>query len=358
MPLTLSQQDYQDLFTRAEQHHYSQPHCSQSLDSQGLDSQVLDSQALESQTPNSPLHLAPFNRSIPYPKLLGTGQFCSLDLRPGLSLSIEDYQLHGPVVVESPARSHPIEYTFLCQPGPSATASLVPQQYWLYGSGTAPAERVEMPGQVRTLAINVHLDPATFQDYLGSTTDLASAGLAHLVQPLGTIYYQGSGVPTIAMQTTVHQLLDCPFQGMSRKMYLESKVWELMALLLVQETAGCSAPPLRLKADDIERIHQARQILLSRVENPPSLLDLARQVGLNDCTLKRGFREVFGTTAFGCLHEYRLEQARQLLANREMNVSEVAHSVGFRSASSLSRAFRKKYGVSPKQYSRWKAQPL
>ncbi|MEM8674691.1 MAG: helix-turn-helix transcriptional regulator [Cyanobacteria bacterium P01_G01_bin.67] len=71
---------------------------------------------------------------------------------------------------------------------------------------------------------------------------------------------------------------------------------------------------------------------------------------LNDCTLKRGFREVFGTTAFGYLHNYRLEQARQLLQEHHLKISEIAHKIGFASRTSLSRGFRQKYGVSPKQY--------
>ncbi|NJR39806.1 MAG: helix-turn-helix transcriptional regulator [Leptolyngbyaceae cyanobacterium CSU_1_4] len=87
-----------------------------------------------------------------------------------------------------------------------------------------------------------------------------------------------------------------------------------------------------------------------KLNNPPSLAQLARQVGLNECTLKRGFRQVFGTTAFAYLYDYRLEQARQLLQERCLNVSEVAQAVGFGSCSHLSKAFRQKYGVSPKQY--------
>jgi AraC-like DNA-binding protein len=110
-----------------------------------------------------------------------------------------------------------------------------------------------------------------------------------------------------------------------------------------------------LKPDEIDLIHQAKAILTANPDNPPSLMELARQVGLNDWTLKRGFRQVFGTTAFGYLHEYRLEQACQLLQERRLNVSEIARVIGFSSCSYLSRVFRKKYGVSPKRYqSRYK----
>ncbi|MEM6612988.1 MAG: AraC family transcriptional regulator, partial [Cyanobacteria bacterium P01_C01_bin.72] len=89
---------------------------------------------------------------------------------------------------------------------------------------------------------------------------------------------------------------------------------------------------------------------IDNLENPPSLIELARQVGLNDFKLKRGFREEFGQSAFKYLHDYRLEQAKHLLAQGEMKVQEVALRVGFESRSYFAIAFRKKYGVNPKQY--------
>jgi AraC-like DNA-binding protein len=135
-------------------------------------------------------------------------------------------------------------------------------------------------------------------------------------------------------------------------MFLEGKVLELMSLLLEQEAEFHAGKQsfADLKPDDVDRVHAAKETLLQQLNNPPSLAQLARQVGLNECTLKRGFRQVFGTTAFAYLYDYRLEQARQLLQERCLNVSEVAQAVGFGSCSHLSKAFRQKYGVSPKQY--------
>ncbi len=67
-------------------------------------------------------------------------------------------------------------------------------------------------------------------------------------------------------------------------------------------------------------------------------------------TLKRGFRQVFGTTVFGYLHHYRLEQARQLLEAGDMNITETAHAIGFADRSYFAAAFRKKFGLNPSRY--------
>ncbi|MCU0571178.1 MAG: AraC family transcriptional regulator [Oculatellaceae cyanobacterium Prado106] len=88
---------------------------------------------------------------------------------------------------------------------------------------------------------------------------------------------------------------------------------------------------------------------VSVLQNPLSLAQLARQVGLNECTLKRGFRQVFGTTAFDYLHHYRLEYAKQLLMTGEMTVAQVAQSIGF-ARNYFTKAFCQKFGYTPGAY--------
>lgn len=289
-----------------------------------------------------------------YPNTLGRGHYHFIELRDGIDLCITHYQLHDDVVIQSPERSHPLEYTFRIADGTPRGSSSASQvgTYSIWGSGLAPAEPHQDHAVTPTTEVNVHIDPEVFQSFMSYSSDLAFKQLAHLVRPVDQPYYQRSDAMNPAMQMVVHQLLHCPFLGMTQMMYLESKVWELMALLIEQEQSlhhpSHSLPTL--KPDDIERIHQAKEILLSQMEQPPSLSDLARRVGLNDCTLKRGFRQVFGKTAFGYLHDYRLEQARQLLQKRHLNVSEVARAIGFANRSYFAAAFRKKYGVSPKHY--------
>lgn len=105
-----------------------------------------------------------------------------------------------------------------------------------------------------------------------------------------------------------------------------------------------------LRRDDIERLHHAKDILISNLENPPSLLDLAQQVGLSDRKLKQGFRQVFNTTVFGYLHDYRMEKARQLLQEDTMTIAEVSYTVGFANRGYFAEAFKRKFGVNPSAY--------
>jgi AraC family transcriptional regulator, transcriptional activator of the genes for pyochelin and ferripyochelin receptors len=155
------------------------------------------------------------------------------------------------------------------------------------------------------------------------------------------------------MRSVLDQILNCPFTGNTRRIYLESKCLELIALKLEQFKQGDRydrKPLCSLKPDDVDRIYLARDIITQNVHNPPSLMQLARQVGLNDFKLKLGFRQIFRTTVFGYLHRHRMERARQLLSDRRMNVKEVAQAVGYANQSRFAAAFRKQFGINPKAY--------
>jgi AraC-like DNA-binding protein len=291
-----------------------------------------------------------------YPHQLGDGTWREIELRDGLDLAIAHYQVHQPISIHLPERPHPIEYTFrLSGQGAGASYDLNSGQYCLYGSGIAPTETTEFAPSESVVEVNVHIDPDLFLSLWGRS-GASEMEVAHLFTPDSQPYYTRVGQITTAMQIAVQQIVQCPFAGITQRLYLESKVWELMGLLLAQEmdqTRERAIAP-RLKPDDIDRIHQAKEILLQRLDNPPSLLELARQVGLNDCTLKRGFREVFGKTAFGYLHDYRLEKARHLLGERRLNVSETARKVGFANRSYFAAAFKKKFGMNPKDYANYR----
>lgn len=172
-----------------------------------------------------------------------------------------------------------------------------------------------------------------------------------LVCDRNTLYPVHYGTTTAEISSVLQQILACPYQGLTKRLFLESKVLELTAFLASGLQPDCSSLLTPgLSADTLDCLYQARQILLERLAQPPTLLELARQVGLNDCSLKRGFRQVFGTTVFGYLHQQRMVKAQQLLSQGRMNVQEAARAVGYASRSNFATAFRNMFGLNPSAY--------
>ena len=98
---------------------------------------------------------------------------------------------------------------------------------------------------------------------------------------------------------------------------------------------------------DREKMFRARDILLQRIGEPITIKELSRKVGTNECYLKKGFKELFGTTVFEYYQGQRMEHARYLLYEKGLSVTEVSVLLGYSSISHFSTAFKKHTGLKP-----------
>lgn len=98
---------------------------------------------------------------------------------------------------------------------------------------------------------------------------------------------------------------------------------------------------------DREKISRAREILLKHIGEPLTIKELSRKVAINECYLKKGFKEMFGTTIFDFYQGQRMEHARYLLYEKGLSVTEVSVMLGYSSISHFSTAFKKHTGLKP-----------
>lgn len=161
----------------------------------------------------------------------------------------------------------------------------------------------------------------------------------HLVLPL-----------TATARFALESIRRCPFAGAVREMALTARAHDLMIefLTAAAELAAVRGPPLTRSVSD--QIHAAAACLQRRLETPPTVAALAREVGLGESTLKRGFHQVFGATVFGYLRAQRMERARVLLESGEATVLEAATLVGYSNPSNFAAAFRRQFGLNPKAF--------
>ena len=98
---------------------------------------------------------------------------------------------------------------------------------------------------------------------------------------------------------------------------------------------------------DREKIIKAREILLQHIGEPITIKELSRKVAINECYLKKGFKELYGTTVFDFYQSQRMEHARYLLYEKGLSVTEVSMMLGYSSISHFSTAFKKQTGLKP-----------
>ena len=145
-------------------------------------------------------------------------------------------------------------------------------------------------------------------------------------------------------------LLNHSYTGSLENIFTNAKVHELLLYslecLVDEKEEGFTC---KFLADDFgkERIYQAREILLQRIGEPITIKELSRKVAINECYLKKGFKEVFGTTIFDFYQQQRMEHAKYLLYEKGLSVTDVSALLGYSSISHFSAAFKKHTGLKP-----------
>ena len=147
---------------------------------------------------------------------------------------------------------------------------------------------------------------------------------------------------------------DCALPAAAALPYRLAKCIELLCeiieadrkeiLIPVVGDLGCS-----LSSGDRGRIVAAKTMIDEHWNEPLSLERIARQCGINRSKLSRGFRELYGMTVTDALCERRLEQARRALLITDLPVGLIGYKSGYLNNASFTRAFGRRFGVSPSE---------
>ncbi len=189
----------------------------------------------------------------------------------------------------------------------------------------------------------------------------ALKNLEHLPNEEGEIFSELLGVlvnpkdhyvegPSFYITPEMERIIDAFFTnnytGKTKLMFYRSQITALLShffgqLAIHQEEAS--------KPNYKTQLNKARDILLENIENPPSLVELSKEIGFNTTRLKKEFKAFFGVPVFKYLQNERLSSAHQLISEKKATVQEAAWQVGYDSLSSFSNAFAKKFGYRPSQ---------
>ena len=163
-------------------------------------------------------------------------------------------------------------------------------------------------------------------------------------------YYDDTEIkPTV--QIVLQQIINSNINSSIRNLYVKGKIYELLSLHFQQEeNSNGEYCPFLVDEQNVLKIRKAKEIIISRMAEPPSLQELANEIGLNIKKLKEGFKQIYGDTVFSFLFDYKMEHARRLLESNQFNVNEVGLKVGYSTASHFIAAFKKKFGTTPKKY--------
>ena len=131
-----------------------------------------------------------------------------------------------------------------------------------------------------------------------------------------------------------------------KTLYFKGKAYELLSLYFNRgEDANIDQCPFLVDESNVAKIKQAKDIVIARMAEPPTLQELSEEINLSLKKLKEGFKQIYGDSVFSFLFDYKMEVARKLLETGSHNVNEVGLRVGYSTASHFIAAFKKKYGI-------------
>lgn len=170
---------------------------------------------------------------------------------------------------------------------------------------------------------------------------LQKTGVLSPDQPLRPL---GKATEVEALFTRIHERLREPGRGFDP----EPGAWALQLLAQLHAAThrrDIDAPMTRV-------IARAEQLLAERVEAPPAMDALAKELGVAYSHFRRAFKARTGLPPKQYLLRLRLEKARRLLGNTPDSIKTIADQLGFNSPFHLSAAFKQEFGIAPARWRR------
>lgn len=233
----------------------------------------------------------------------------------------------------------------------------------LLGPGTVTGEEVplacaafviavEHPARLSVLA---QLDLRTMEP-LGSGSFLLAVGRTALERLFGwsaeawdgQSFYLDDG--QIAIARSLFDERDC---GGATTTYRLAKSMELLCELVGSLKRGSLIPlpsEALLSRQDLACVTLARRIIDEQWSEKLTIDQLARSCGLNRSKLTKGFRDVYRTSISEALAERRLAEAQRQLLGTDLPVGVIGYRSGYLNNASFTRAFGRRFGVSPSDY--------
>ncbi|MGB8705967.1 MAG: AraC family transcriptional regulator [Gillisia sp.] len=162
-------------------------------------------------------------------------------------------------------------------------------------------------------------------------------------------YKEGNISPSKAI--VLNQLMNFNLMPSIKVLYFKAKAYELLSLFFNRtEDPDVEQCPFLVDEVNVQKIRRAKDIIISKMAEPPGLQELSEEIGLSLKKLKEGFKQIYGDSVYSFLFDYKMEYARKQLDSGEFNVNEVGVKVGYSTASHFIAAFKKKFGTTPKKY--------
>ncbi|MCW3160300.1 helix-turn-helix transcriptional regulator [Chryseobacterium oryctis] len=190
---------------------------------------------------------------------------------------------------------------------------------------------------------DIHFSKNVFLKYYGENKKLDNF-IKHISDGKSLGYTNNEIYITPPILCAIQDINSCQYQGLTRKIYIESKIYEILAHTL--ENHSNEKQP-KISNRDKEIVHLAASLINENIKKPLTIEEISKRVGINQTKLKKLFKEIFGCTIFTYLQTIRMNNAKTYITDSELTIDEISQLSGYTSISNFSAAFKKHFGFSP-----------
>jgi AraC-like DNA-binding protein len=289
------------------------------------------------------------NGRVEIPEMFGKGYCAGFVFNEYIRMLIMNYELNENLVVENPdvnASGRMILFKFQ-NIVPDIEKQLKPIPSVLIATSSMNTDAV-IPIHTNDGVINIEVNA----DYLNGLFDLSerSPVLESLLENREPLLFEQLIYPSI--QKVVDEMLTESVGKTFELFFLRIKAEELVCRLLMELEKRDEKRLYALNHQDIQTIYKVKEQMLTQLEKPPVIKELAVNANMSPTKLKSLFKQIFGNSIFSYYQEFRMKEAARLLKEGKLSVSDVGYQLGFTNLSHFSKVFKDHIGMKPKQYSK------
>jgi len=299
--------------------------------------------------------------SVRIPEKLGKGTISGFDFRTGIHLILFDIKAKTDWILNFETdKPPPIIFKSNIKAGIRHSFNsgyifykLNPQQCSITANISKAKEVFSCAANTHLLFCMVMIDRKKYLEKIECYIDNLPPKLQEMygdVKAKQAFFYEGNY--SLAIADIVEEISQDTNKDIARATFMEGKALQMISkfVRLYNDDLLPGSKQRVLRQFDINKIVEAKDILTKQLSDPPVITELAKQIGINQDKLKRGFKQIFDKTIRNFIIEERLAIARIMLLQSEKQIGEIAYAIGYSNKSYFSRIFKKKYGVLPKDY--------
>ncbi|SFS60228.1 helix-turn-helix transcriptional regulator [Lutibacter maritimus] len=305
------------------------------------DEEVFQTLAIEMERKNDPFFQ--FNKQVLLPKY-GNGcvlSFCFDDV----ILSICRFKLTKDLIIHYNNDDDYTQLTFVVDGEKIISSTKFKNDILLESQDSYIANTNNFKGTVRISGLKPFKEiriklPSTFLNKHGITNELNFKKIVETdrTQPI-----------TNDLFSILINLESSRLNGISKKIFMEAKVLELLAIQMGNIDTICFNK-YRTCMGSIKKVYAVERFIKENLSENYSVKNLSNEVGLNEKVLKIEFKRIFGVTMSEYAKKVKMEKSEVLLINTQLTIYEISDAIGYKNATHFSAAFKKYFGETPMQF--------